>query len=145
VATFGNLVINGTAGGGYALRFTSGVLVVNSAGFSLTVGAPASIVITTQPSGNADDEEPFDRPPVVEVRDSGGNLVSGVTVTAVLVPQGLSAGTFICCDTAVTGANGRATFTGIGINRTGVLGDDYRIRFTIGALQSALSNNIDID
>jgi hypothetical protein len=83
--------------------------------------------------------------PVVEVRVGGGNLLSGVTVTAILVPQGLASGNFICCETAVTGSNGRATFNGLGINRTSLLGDNFRIRFSAGGVLSNLSNNIEVD
>jgi hypothetical protein len=145
VATFAGLALNANAGAGHTLRFKSGSLEVVSQSFTVTVGAPATIQIEDQPSGNADDGEAFDRAPEVRVRDSGGNPVVGVTVTAVLVPQGLASGNFICCDTAVTNSSGRATFTGIGINRTSLLGDDFRIRFIAGNAQSALSNNIDVD
>ena len=143
--TFTGLAVNAKVGTGHTLKFTSGSLNVTSDPFSVTVGAPAEVRITTQPSGNADDNEPFERAPVVEVRDSGDNLVSGVTVTAILLPQGLASGNFICCDTAVTGANGRATFTGIGINRTSLIGNDFRIRFTAGGVQSSQSSNIEVN
>jgi hypothetical protein len=143
--TFTGLAVNATVGPGHTIKFTSGSLSATSDPFSVTVGTPASVQIVTQPSGNADDGEAFDRAPVVEVRDSGGNPVSGVTVTAILVPQGLAAGNFICCETAVTGSNGRATFTGIGINRTSLLGDDFRIRFSAGSVLSGLSNNVEVD
>ena len=88
VATFDDLRLSGTAGT-YTLRFTSPELSPGTSGpLSLLAGAPAGINLVTQPSAGATAGQPFARQPSLEVRDGGGNLLSGVPVSAVIASGG---------------------------------------------------------
>ncbi|HEX9893217.1 MAG TPA: hypothetical protein VGA78_04805, partial [Gemmatimonadales bacterium] len=140
VATFSGLALNGTAGPGHTLRFQAGALSAISNPFTLTVGAPTSISITVQPSGNATSGTAFSQQPEVELRDSGGNLVSGVNVTATLVPQGLASGSLNGTNPVAT-VNGLAAFPNLSITRTSILSNTYQIRFSAAEL-NVLSNSI---
>ena len=68
-----------------------------------------------QPSPTAQVGVPFDRQPVIQVRDAAGNpvQVAGVTITAAIAS---GSGTIGGTTTATTGPNGRATFTNLEIN-----------------------------
>jgi PKD repeat protein len=79
-----------------------------------TAGAPASLFIRTQPSSSARNGIPFDRQPVVQLRDPQGNDVAtaGVQVTVSLNGGGELEGT----TRRITDASGRATFTDLAIS-----------------------------
>src|SRR5674476_299737 len=71
-------------------NITASVSGVSSASVAITVvaGAPATLVIRTQPSGAAAGA-PFAVQPAIEVRDAGGNLSSAATsVTAAIASGG---------------------------------------------------------
>jgi 5-hydroxyisourate hydrolase-like protein (transthyretin family) len=103
-------------------------------------GAPSALGIATQPSGNAEVGIPFARQPVIQVRDATGNPVAapGVTVTAAV---GNGSGSLIGTTTQTTDANGRATFTNLGI--TGATGR-HRLIFAAAGFTSATSGPIDV-
>jgi Bacterial Ig domain/Carboxypeptidase regulatory-like domain len=83
---------------------------------------------------------PFARQPVIQVRDATGNPVAapGVTVTAAV---GNGSGSLIGTTTQTTDANGRATFTNLGI--TGATGR-HRLIFAAAGFTSATSGPIDV-
>ena len=129
-ATFSNLSIAGT--GSHSLTFTSGTLTpATSATFTVTVGAPSQLVITTQPSGGVSGSA-LGVQPVVAIRDAGGNQTgSTASVTASLASgTGTLSGT-----TTVAAVNGVATFTNLVITGTG----PHTLTFTSGALTAATS------
>ena len=106
-----------------------------------TVGAPSVLGLATQPSGNAQVGVPFGRQPVVQVRDAAGNPVQapGVLVTAAIAS---GAGQPIGTTTQTTGANGRATFTNLGI--AGATGT-HTLIFAAGGLTSVTSAAITVN
>ena len=95
--------------------------------------------ITTQPSGSAEVAVPFDRQPVMQLLDLGGNNVNqaGVAVTASIETGG---GTLAGTVTVATDANGVATFTDLAL--IGLTGD-RTLRFAAG-LASVISSKIDL-
>jgi adhesin/invasin len=103
-------------------------------------GSPSALGIVTQPPGNAQVGAPFSRQPVIQVRDASGNPVQapGITVTAAV---GNGAGSLIGTTTQTTAANGRATFTNLGI--TGATGT-HRLIFAAPGFTSATSGAITV-
>jgi PKD repeat protein len=91
----------------------SGVGVVSFTA-TATAGAPASLFIRTQPSSTARNGIPFDRQPVIQLRDPQGNDVAaaGVEVTVSLNGGGELEGT----TRVTTDASGQATFTDLAIS-----------------------------
>ena len=92
-----------------------------------TAGAPTQLVMVTQPSG-AVSGTAFTTQPAVELRDGSNAVVlqAGVTVT---VAKASGSGTLGGTLTAVTDANGKATFTNLAID-IAYAWLDPRIRYT---------------
>jgi hypothetical protein len=81
VATFSNLIITGTVGS-YTLTFTPTALTpTTSSSFTLTVGAATQIAMNAGNNQAAAPGTAVAIAPSVLVRDSGGNPVTGVSVT----------------------------------------------------------------
>jgi hypothetical protein len=140
VAAFSNLEITGFVGS-RTLRFTSGVLLpVTSNTVTVTPGDPDRLAITTQPSPTVQSGVAFPQQPVVQLRDSGGNLVSqaGVDVTASI---GSGAGTLGGTLTVATDGSGVATFTNLVI--TGTVGD-RTLDFVATGLTGTTSNTVTV-
>jgi hypothetical protein len=76
-----------------------------------TVGLPATVKITTQPSSSVQAGQRFDRQPIVEVRDGADNLVDGARVEASIE----SGGGALTGTTGVTARDGVASFTDLAI------------------------------
>lgn len=126
VATFANLRLSGAAGS-YTLRFTSANFSSDpSAPLSLVAGAPATIAILAQPSASATAGQPFQRQPALEVRDAGGNLLSGVPVTASIQ----SGGGTLSGATIVPTVGGVATYQALAVGGTT---GSRTLRFLAGA------------
>ncbi len=105
-----------------------------------TAGAPFALGLAIQPSGTAQVGVPFDRQPVVQVRDAVGNPVRtpDVTVTASIET---GAGQLIGTATRITAPDGRADFTGLGIGQaTG----QHTLSFAASGLSSVTSSAIDV-
>jgi adhesin/invasin len=100
-----------------------------------TAGSPSTLGMATQPPGNAEVGTTFSRQPVVQVRDAAGNPVpaAGVTVTAAV---GNGGGSLFGTTSRTTDANGRATFTDLGI--TGAIGM-HRLIFAASGFTSVTS------
>ena len=106
-----------------------------------TAGAPSTLGLVVQPSASAQVGVPFERQPVVQVRDAAGNPVQapGVTVTAAIAS---GSGQLIGTTTQTTGSDGRATFTNLGIQ--GATGA-HSLIFAAGGLTSVTSSTIDVN
>jgi len=100
-----------------------------------TAGSPSTLGIATQPPGNAEVGTTFSRQPVIQVRDAAGNPVpaAGVTVTAAVANGG---GSLFGTTSRTTDANGRATFTDLGI--AGAIGM-HRLIFAASGFSSVTS------
>ena len=136
VASFAGCQIVGPAGS-YTLTATDGSLAPAASGtFTVTVGAAASLAITTAPTGGANGAT-WATAPVVAVEDSAGNLVTGTSSKVSLAiatqpgPSRLS-----CTSNPVTTTNGRAVFAGCKI--TGTAGS-YTLKASDGLLTPVTS------
>ena len=135
IARFADLGISGLAGQTYTIRFTSPGLVSADDTVVPSVGAAARLSLTApgaEPPGNASyDDTAFDPQPKVQIVDSGNNPVSvnGVEVTASIVS---GTGTLVD-DTALSDANGLATFTNL---RLDALTGTYVLRFSASGYAS---------
>src|SRR5207249_2137056 len=138
-ATFSGLAITGVAGS-YTLRFESGTLsAVTSGTITLSAGTATQLTITTEPSPTATSGAPFDRQPVLQVRDAAGNAVGGAGVPVTAVIASGPAGATLSNATATTVASGAATFSGLAISGTA---GSYTLRFESGPLTPATSSPI---
>jgi acetyl esterase/lipase len=111
VAAFTNLRVEGVVGE-RALRFTSEGASIVSGSILLTAGAPASLVIDTQPPPTGISGEVLSLQPAVEVRDPWTNPVPFVDVEVDLQGGGSVGGN----TTATTNGSGVATFSGLSID-----------------------------
>jgi adhesin/invasin len=104
-------------------------------------GAPSVLGLTTQPSGTAQVGVPFERQPVVQVRDAAENPVQtpGVPVTAAIAS---GPGQLIGTATQMTDANGQATFTNLGID--GATGP-HSLIFAAPGFTSITSSTIEVN
>ena len=144
IATFSNVTMVGLVSGGpYTLTFTDGALIKFSIGILFSPGAPAKLVIVTQPGAtSAVDGLALNAQPQVQVTDSGGNPVPALAGTTITASLATSAGVSTLNATPVTpNASGLATFSGLSV--TGVVGS-YSLSFasatTTPALTSVTSN-----
>ncbi|HTX98889.1 MAG TPA: invasin domain 3-containing protein [Bacteroidota bacterium] len=118
LATFPDILFNST--GGRRLQFTSSPL-QRAVSDTLTVGpaTPDTLVFVANPS-NAKAGATFATPPIVEVRDRFGNVVTGyaLNVTVALTTPGgaILSGTTTVPDSLPTG---HATFYNLSVNKTG--------------------------
>ncbi|NDD64455.1 MAG: hypothetical protein EBZ36_10850, partial [Acidobacteria bacterium] len=139
VATFNNLSLSGSIGTNYLLRFSSGALAPITSGFvTVSVGAATQLVVATQPVAGISGALMTMRP-VVEVRDSGNNLVT-TAAPQVSVEIVSGSGGQLGGSTTVTAANGIADFSGLTL--AGTVGTNYVLRFSsTGATFAALTGS----
>jgi Bacterial Ig-like domain (group 3)/FG-GAP-like repeat/FG-GAP repeat len=136
IASAGTFTANSKAGP-YSVTATAGSI---SANFNLTnlPGLPASIALTSGSGQSATIRTAFTNPLIATVTDSGGNLLSGVTVTFT-APTGLTPSvTFSNSSTtisATTNTVGQATSGTMTAN--GLQGGPYNVQASSG---SALNN-----
>jgi hypothetical protein len=138
VATFTGLGLVGTAGS-YTLVFSAaGLTGVSSSAISLTAGAAAKLIVTTQPSSPVSSGAPLSPQPVVQVADAQNNPVSssGRVVTATASANGTLGPT----TTATTNASGLAAFSGLTVS--GVQGGVFTITFSTPGLTSATTGSL---
>lgn len=115
----------------------SGSIAINSLAFDALVGAPAQVEFVTSPTGSVAGVV-WPTQPVVEIKDSAGNLVTTSTATVLMA---LQSGTGSLLGTAsIAAVAGRATFTNLKINEAGAktlrassagLSDDDSASFSI--------------
>jgi Spherulation-specific family 4 len=142
VASFAGCKITGKSGS-YTLKATDGSLTsATSSTFSLTVGAAAQLVFTTQPGGGYSGFA-WSTQPKVSVEDSGGNVVTtnSSAVTLAIASQPGSGATLSCTSNPVTASAGVASFAGCKI--TGKSGS-YTLKATGGSLTSATSSSFSL-
>jgi large repetitive protein len=103
-----------------------------------TLATPAALSIQTQPSSSAQNGEPLQRQPVIQLQDVQGHDAArgGVVITAQLNGGG---GALIGTRQRTTDPNGRATFTDLAI--VGADGS-RRLAFTASGFAGAISNEI---
>ncbi|HEY6109621.1 MAG TPA: Ig-like domain-containing protein [Gemmatimonadales bacterium] len=141
VATFNDVNVD-SAGAAYTLNATSsGLTADTSTAFNVAVGTGARLDFVVQPSTT---------PPggtitpavEVEIRDSGGNLVTTDNATSVTVAIGTnpSGGTLAGTKTQ-TAVAGVATFSNLSINNAG---NGYDLTASATSLTGATSNSFDI-
>ena len=142
LATFNGLKLNGLVGN-YTLTFTgTGVAgTATSGNVALTAGPATQLSLTTQPGAtSAVNGAALNAQPVVQLRDSVGNVVdsAGATVTAARL-----GGTATLTGTtgAVTNASGVATFTDLVL--TGIAGA-HTLQFTAAPLTPVTSASFNL-
>jgi glycosyl hydrolase family 114/Kelch motif protein len=142
VATSAAFTANATAGSYTVTASVAGVSM--SASFALTnkVGSPASVTATGGTPQSATVNTAFASPLAVTVKDSGGNLLSGVTVNFAAPGSGAS-GTFAGgVNTATTNASGVATSAAFTANATA---GSYTVTASVASVSTsanfALTNN----
>ncbi|HET7251503.1 MAG TPA: carboxypeptidase-like regulatory domain-containing protein, partial [Gemmatimonadales bacterium] len=138
-ASFSGLAINGLVGS-YTLTFSaSGLTSITSGTITLSAGAAAKLVITTQPSSSAQAGIAFAQQPALQLQDASGNAVSqsGTVVTASVATG--PGGATLSNPTATTNASGAASFSGLAIN--GFVGS-YTLSFGASGLTSITSGTI---
>src|SRR5262249_48870841 len=139
-ATFSGLSIN-KMGVGYTLRATSGSLTAGtSAPFDITTGPPAQLVFAPSPS-NSVATVAFPTQPVVERQNAGGNLVTTYALSVTLAIGTNPGGGALAGTVSQPVIGGKATFTGLSIDKSGV---GYTLQATSGSLNgTSAAFNID--
>ena len=117
VATSAVFTANGTVGNYNVSASVAGVSTPATFSLTNTVGAPASVTVTSGSGQSAAVNTAFASPLVVTVKDTGGDLLSGITVTFTAPSSGAS-GSFATTNTAVTNGSGVATSTVFTANGT---------------------------
>ncbi len=137
VVTFTDLVLTGDDGS-YTLTFAaSGYVSAQSTAITLTAEPVETnqLVVTTQPSGNAENGEPLAQQPVVRAEDADGNpLGAGIAITASVDGATLS-GTL----TVETDGDGLAAFTDLTLS--GPSGG-YNLEFSAPDFTGAQSSTV---
>ncbi|MDB4913274.1 MAG: hypothetical protein JWM95_918 [Gemmatimonadetes bacterium] len=141
LATFSNLNVTGPAGGPVRLlTFASTSFgAVNSNTFNVTAGSTTKLALGTVPSSAATNGVALNQQPVIQLQDANGNSIalSGVTVTA-----SITSGTGTLSNaTAVTNANGAASFGGLTITGTAGI---FTLSFADGSHTPVSSGNIGV-
>lgn len=125
------------------MLLATGSEVTAQSGTAVYVAVPLAtkLAIITQPAG-AVDLIAFTTQPVVEVQSAAGApvLQAGVTVTASIVA---GAGSLVGTVTAVTGANGRATFSSLGIDASAPPAS-FTLRFSASGLTAVDSSSFTV-
>jgi hypothetical protein len=135
VATFTDLAITGTDGDRTLVFSATGVASVTSRAFTLAAGPPARLTIVTPPSGLATVWTPLVQQPVVQLLDDAGvGIATATPVTASVVSGN---GAIVAGTSAVTGADGRATFSTLTLGAVDGKIGAVSLRFTAANISSA--------
>jgi adhesin/invasin len=132
----------GTANGQYSLRAQVQSSNIDPVVFtaSAKAGAAGHLAITLQPSSPAESGAPLTRQPVIQVVDQLGNPASQPDVVVTATVSSGPSGT-LASATAVTGASGLATFSGLSLS--GLVGD-YTLSFSAPELAGVTSTPISL-
>ncbi len=150
IATFTGFIINAPVGT-YTVTFSDGALTsATSTSVTVAVGAPAKLVITSEPSASEATGVALAAQPVVKVEDSGGNIVTSVTTGTATASITAGVGGAITAGASTNFVAGIATFAGLTL--TGAPGTAYTLTYsgdslsvldtktiTVGLAQSALT------
>ena len=135
VATFTGLALNAKVGT-YTLTFTDGTMsAAVSTSVTVYVGPATQLVVVTEPSGVAQSGVALATPPVVAVRDSGGNVVTSVNSGFATTGIASGSGGVVSAGAVAPFVSGTASFSGLAI--TGINGATYGLVYT-GAGFSAI-------
>ncbi len=138
LATFAGCKID-KAGTGYTLSASSaGLTSATSSAFNITVGSPARLAYSSQPSGGTGGVA-WATQPVVLIQDAGGNTVTTDTSSVTLaITNGTGTGgaALSCTANPRAAVAGQATFAGCTIDKAG---NGYTLTATNGTLTSAIS------
>jgi RHS repeat-associated protein len=106
------------AGTGYELVATIGTVTAQSASFNVSVGAPAQLAFTQQPSGGTGGATWTGQPTVV-IEDAGGNQVTTDTSSVSLsITPGTGNGQLSCTASTLPAVLGSANFSGCRTDKT---------------------------
>jgi MBG domain/CARDB len=132
-ASFSGLSID-KSGVGYTLQASSGALPqATSAAFNIDAGPPTQLVFNPSPS-NSTGGVPFPTQPVVEVQDASGNVVISYSGSVTLAIGTNPGGGTLAGTSTVAVVNGKATFSGLSIDKAGT---GYTLNATSGSLTGA--------
>ena len=139
VATFSGFAIN-AAPASYNIIFTDGSLAsaTTISQTAVSVGAASKLVIVTQPSTTAAAGAALAAQPVVDIQDSGGNIITSNTST---VTATLTSGSGTITHGTATAVAGVATFVGLTLN---VPAGPYTLTFSDSPLTAAISTTITV-
>ena len=141
VATFSNLAVN-KVGTAYVLNATDGSLTgAASTPFNITVGAPATIAFALQPGTNANITAGSTIPLIAQVTDSGGNPISGDSVTLAIGNNPGSSTLSVTTNPVTTDASGNASFSNLSLNKAGT---GYTLTASDATPLTATSNSFNI-
>jgi len=130
-AAFSGLTLTGVAGN-YTLSFSAaGLAGVTSAPFTISVGNAARLAFVRNPSTAARSRAPLVIQPILQIQDASGNPIAQANVPVTV--SALPTSTTITGETAVSDAQGRATFTTLTL--TGIPGPKD-LTFSAPGLQS---------
>lgn len=134
VTAFSNLTFAGTAGTNYRLVFSSfGLQSATSSDFTVSIGAPTQLSITTQPVGSTAGAV-FATTPVVKILDAGNNVVTNSSASVTATPSGGVLG----------GTTNRSASSGVvsfaDLTFAGTINTDYTITFSSSQLPDVTSS-----
>jgi len=136
IATFNGLSITGKVGT-FVIGFqTTGTSITSSSPVNLSYGAATKLYLSTQPSPQASTGYPFAVQPVIQVQDSGGNVVANYSGFVTATPSGGS-----LSYTSQSIVSGVAIFNGLQLTGSGGV---FTITFSSGSLSSIQSNSISL-
>lgn len=140
VASFGDLSLN-KAGSGYTLTASSpGLTGATSSSFTISPGAAAALVFSTQP-GNAILGSQLPGPPTVLVQDSLGNTVTSSSASVSIALGANPGGATLSGTTTRSAAFGIAAFNNLSLNTAA---NGYTLIASASGLTSATSNSFNV-
>ena len=135
LATFSTLKID-SAGTGYGLSAAaSGLTDATSSAFNISVGAAAQLAYLTSPS-DAVAGSAITPAVQVEIRDAGGNRVTGATTNVTLAIVANPGGSTLSGTNPKAAVSGVATFSNLSLNK---VGSGYTLQATAASLTSVTS------
>jgi hypothetical protein len=140
VATFSTLKID-SAGTGYRLTAAAtGLTGATSSAFNISVGPAAQLGFLTPPS-DAVAGSAIAPAVQVEIRDAGGNRVTGATNAVTMAIATNPGGSTLAGTNPMAAVNGVATFSNLSLNKTGT---GYTLQATATSLTAVTSGGFDI-
>ncbi len=128
VATFTGLALNALVGS-YTLTFTDPTLTTAvSSAVTVSVGAAAKLVVTTEPSVITSSGAVLTQQPTITVRDSGGNVVTSLSTGVVTATLNTGSGGAVSAGATASISSGVAVFSGLALTGTG--GTKYTLLYT---------------
>jgi len=139
VATFNTLSVDKAATGYTLVPSSPGLSTVFSNSFNITPGAPAKLVVITQPTDTVS-ATAISPAVTVQIQDAAGNLTTSTASVTMAIGTNPSSGT-LSGTTTVAAVAGVATFSTLQIDKAGT---GYTLSATSGVLTSSTSNTFNI-